>query len=235
MIEEVDQFADYAADPIVLHGDPLLQFNRWISVDHLLPGPDETVDVWLVNPDGIGSRIPDATAHNDRWLMGMAWVQHVPKGSVVSHWMRIGSPVLGELQLEELMRMADQMGNPHGAKIERNAEMVLLYRAGMKKAEIARKFAVTSKVVDELIAKDNARREFEKNNRSSDYTLSTPIEFIEMPTLMRHCLMNIGAKTLGDVSKFSDAQLLNIPNLGKTSLKKIKVLIAAARARSGDE
>jgi DNA-directed RNA polymerase subunit alpha len=56
--------------------------------------------------------------------------------------------------------------------------------------------------------------------------LSKPIEELDLSVRASNCLENQGIKTLADLVKMSEREMLQIRNLGKTSLKEIKKKLA---------
>jgi DNA-directed RNA polymerase subunit alpha len=59
-----------------------------------------------------------------------------------------------------------------------------------------------------------------------DSKLSKPIEELDLSVRASNCLQNQGVKTLADLVKLTERDMLQIRNLGKTSLKEIKKKLA---------
>ena len=53
---------------------------------------------------------------------------------------------------------------------------------------------------------------------------SALISSIKLTVRTTNCLTNAGIKTIGEVRMMSDDQLLDIPNLGKVSLRELRIL-----------
>ena len=55
---------------------------------------------------------------------------------------------------------------------------------------------------------------------------SKPIEEMDLSVRASNCLENQGIKTLGDLARMTEKEMLQVRNLGKTSLKEIKKKLA---------
>lgn len=53
----------------------------------------------------------------------------------------------------------------------------------------------------------------------------TPIGELELSVREYNCLYNIGCKTIGEITTYSDAALLRSPNFGIKSLKALKEIL----------
>ena len=56
----------------------------------------------------------------------------------------------------------------------------------------------------------------------------TPLEDVDLPLRARHALMLGGCKTVGDVRKIKDRELMRFPNCGRTTLAHIREVIPMA-------
>jgi len=75
---------------------------------------------------------------------------------------------------------------------------------------------------------DQERRE-DKRNR----ILRTPINDFELSVRSRNCLVKMNVRTLGDLVKKSEAELLSYKNFGETSLAEIKEILRQKNLRLG--
>lgn len=63
--------------------------------------------------------------------------------------------------------------------------------------------------------------------------LDTPVTDFELSVRARNCLKKMQIRTLGDLLKVSEAELLSYKNFGETSLSEIKQMLAAKGLRLG--
>jgi DNA-directed RNA polymerase subunit alpha len=75
---------------------------------------------------------------------------------------------------------------------------------------------------------DQERRE-DKRNR----ILRTPINDFELSVRSRNCLVKMNVRTLGDLVKKTEAELLSYKNFGETSLQEIKEILGQKGLRLG--
>jgi len=75
---------------------------------------------------------------------------------------------------------------------------------------------------------DQERRE-DKRNR----VLRTPINDFELSVRSRNCLVKMNVRTLGDLVKKTEAELLSYKNFGETSLQEIKEILTQKGLRLG--
>jgi len=79
------------------------------------------------------------------------------------------------------------------------------------------------------VAGDPARSEFNQRNRQSDELakmLERPIADLELSVRARNCLDSANLQTLRDLVTMSEAEVMKLKNLGKTSLTEIKNRLA---------
>jgi DNA-directed RNA polymerase subunit alpha len=79
------------------------------------------------------------------------------------------------------------------------------------------------------VAEDPTTSEFnQRNRRASELAeiLSQPIADLELSVRARNCLDSANLKTLSDLVRLSEAEVMNLKNLGKTSLTEIKGKLA---------
>lgn len=77
---------------------------------------------------------------------------------------------------------------------------------------------------DEEFARDIAKR---------SQLLDTPVTDFELSVRARNCLKRVGVRTLGDLVKITEAELLSYKNFGETSLNEIKAMLAIKDLRLG--
>ena len=77
---------------------------------------------------------------------------------------------------------------------------------------------------DEEHARDLAKR---------NALLDTPVTDFELSVRARNCLKKMQIRTLGDLLKISEAELLSYKNFGETSLVEIKQMLAMKGLRLG--
>ncbi len=66
-------------------------------------------------------------------------------------------------------------------------------------------------------------------------TDGTPIEVLELSTRCRRCMEKLGVKTVGELTRFTEQQLLATQNFGSTSLNELKVKLEALGLSLGSE
>jgi DNA-directed RNA polymerase subunit alpha len=71
---------------------------------------------------------------------------------------------------------------------------------------------------DEEFAREGARR---------DALMDTPVTDFELSVRARNCLKKMAIRTLGDLLRISEAELLSYKNFGETSLVEIKSMLTA--------
>lgn len=76
---------------------------------------------------------------------------------------------------------------------------------------------------------ENAARDMAKRNA----LLDTPVTDFELTVRARNCLKKMQIRTLGDLLRVSEAELLSYKNFGETSLVEIKQMLAAKGLRLG--
>ena len=75
----------------------------------------------------------------------------------------------------------------------------------------------------------------EKQKRRDEQAqiLQTPLSDFELSVRSRNCLRKMGIKTLGDLLKISEAELLSYKNFGETSLREIKTILESKGLKLG--
>lgn len=76
---------------------------------------------------------------------------------------------------------------------------------------------------------ENAARDLAKRNA----LLDTPVTDFELTVRARNCLKKMQIRTLGDLLRVSEAELLSYKNFGETSLVEIKQMLSAKGLRLG--
>jgi DNA-directed RNA polymerase subunit alpha len=75
--------------------------------------------------------------------------------------------------------------------------------------------------------------EKEKKRSRKNQILETPISDFELSVRSRNCLRKMNLKTLGDLLKITEAELLSYKNFGETSLSEIKGVLEPKGLRLG--
>lgn len=75
---------------------------------------------------------------------------------------------------------------------------------------------------------EQQRRQNQKNA-----ILETPISDFELSVRSRNCLKKMNIRTLGDLLKVTEAELLSFKNFGETSLKEVKAILESKGLRLG--
>jgi DNA-directed RNA polymerase subunit alpha len=87
-------------------------------------------------------------------------------------------------------------------------------------------FVITDRSNDQrLVAGDPTMSEFNQVNRKQqemDHLLERPLADLELSVRARNCLDSANLKTLRDLVQMSEAEVMALKNLGKTSLTEIK-------------
>jgi DNA-directed RNA polymerase subunit alpha len=79
------------------------------------------------------------------------------------------------------------------------------------------------------VAEDPSTSEFNRKNRESTELsglLSAPISDLELSVRARNCLDGANMQTIRDLVRLSESEVMNLKNLGKTSLAEIKTKLA---------
>jgi DNA-directed RNA polymerase subunit alpha len=103
---------------------------------------------------------------------------------------------------------------------------VLQYHPNHQRAILFKKDIESSKtmVYDE---------EKEKKKTIRNQLLDTPITDFELSVRSRNCLKKMNIRTIGDLMKITETELLSYKNFGETSLKEIKVILTSKNLRLG--
>jgi len=73
----------------------------------------------------------------------------------------------------------------------------------------------------------------EKRNEKRNVLLETPVTDFELSVRARNCLKKMNIRTLGDLLKITEAELLGYKNFGETSLSEIKQMLTVKGLRLG--
>jgi DNA-directed RNA polymerase subunit alpha len=105
-------------------------------------------------------------------------------------------------------------------------DKVLQYYPNHKRALLFKKDVDSSKtmIFDE---------EKEKNKTVRNQLLETPITDFELSVRSRNCLKKMNIRTVGDLLRISETELLSYKNFGETSLKEIKAILVAKNLHLG--
>ncbi|MBC24447.1 MAG: hypothetical protein CMJ32_11100 [Phycisphaerae bacterium] len=111
-------------------------------------------------------------------------------------------------------------------KAERLLETILQKYPNHPRARLFLKDVLASKDMyyDEEHLRDQAKR---------NALLDTPVTDFELSVRARNCLKKMQIRTLGDLLKISEAELLSYKNFGETSLVEIKAMLAQKGLRLG--
>ncbi|MFA5865493.1 MAG: DNA-directed RNA polymerase subunit alpha C-terminal domain-containing protein [Phycisphaerae bacterium] len=75
--------------------------------------------------------------------------------------------------------------------------------------------------------------EYERKRDKFQQVLDMPISDFELSVRSRNCLKKMGIKTLGDLTRITEAELLSYKNFGETSLNEIKIILTSKNLRLG--
>ncbi len=67
----------------------------------------------------------------------------------------------------------------------------------------------------------------QKRNERLSQLLNIPVTDFELSVRSRNCLQKMGIRTLGDLTRTSEQQLLTIKNFGETSLVEIREMLTS--------
>ena len=95
--------------------------------------------------------------------------------------------------------------------------------------ERARMFLKDAEASTRMYIDEELLRRVDRRNQ----VLETPVTDFELSVRSRNCLQKMGVKTLGDLARCTEAELLSYKNFGETSLKEIKNLLASKGLRLG--
>ena len=95
-----------------------------------------------------------------------------------------------------------------------------------QRARIYRRDAVAA--LNQYYDEDQERREDKRNK-----IMRTPINDFELSVRSRNCLAKMNIRTLGDLVKKTEAELLSYKNFGETSLTEIKEILTQKNLRLG--
>jgi DNA-directed RNA polymerase subunit alpha len=111
-------------------------------------------------------------------------------------------------------------------KAEHCVDKVLQYHPNHKRAILFKKDIESSKtmVYDE---------DKEKKKTIRNQLLETPITDFELSVRSRNCLRKMNIRTIGDLMRITETELLSYKNFGETSLKEIKVILTAKNLHLG--
>jgi len=93
----------------------------------------------------------------------------------------------------------------------------------------ARLFLRDAEASTRMYIDEDVERRVERKNR----VLDTPVTDFELSVRSRNCLEKMGIRTLGDLTRTTEQQLLSYKNFGETSLAEIKGILAQKGLRLG--
>lgn len=126
--------------------------------------------------------------------------------------------------LQNLSVMHEDRGDY--VEAEKCLRQVLETEPNNRRARLFMRDVVASKDMyyDEEHARDMAKR---------NALMDTPVTDFELSVRARNCLKKMNIRTLGDLLKVSESELLSYKNFGETSLVEIKAMLAAKGLRLG--
>ncbi|MFM7806866.1 MAG: DNA-directed RNA polymerase subunit alpha C-terminal domain-containing protein, partial [Planctomycetota bacterium] len=132
-------------------------------------------------------------------------------------------PVNAYLNMAVLLEDAGQF-----TRAEKLLKKVLEANPNHDRAHLFMKDVRASKdmLYDEEFAREGARR---------DALMDTPVPDFELSVRARNCLKKMQIRTLGDLLKITESELLAYKNFGETSLIEIKQMLAAKGLRLGQQ
>jgi DNA-directed RNA polymerase subunit alpha len=80
-----------------------------------------------------------------------------------------------------------------------------------------------------MVYDDERERKMDKRNK----LLETPITDFELSVRSRNCLRKMNIRTIGDLLRISEAELLAYKNFGETSLREIRAILESKNLRLG--
>ena len=113
-------------------------------------------------------------------------------------------------------------------RAERCLRKVLETEPGHERARLFLKDVLASR--DCLYDEDQARDDAKRNQM-----LDQPVTDFELSVRARNCLKKMQIRTLGDLLRISEAELLSYKNFGETSLVEIKSMLSAKGLRLGQQ
>lgn len=126
--------------------------------------------------------------------------------------------------LINLAVLHEDRGEAHAA--ERVLRKVLDAQPDHLRARLYMKDVQASK---DMLYDEGSEREGVKRNAMLD----TPVTDFELTVRSRNCLKKMNVRTLGDLLKITEAELLSYKNFGDTSLTEIKAMLAQKGLRLG--
>lgn len=134
---------------------------------------------------------------------------------------RTDPPINALLNLAVLYEDRDQW-----VRAEKCLRQILDTDPNHERARLFMKDVLASKdmLYDEENDRDRLRR---------DALLDTPVTDFELSVRARNCLKKMQIRTLGDLLKITEAELLSYKNFGETSLTEIKEMLSAKGLRLG--
>jgi hypothetical protein len=112
---------------------------------------------------------------------------------------------------------------PAVSQRERDLEIVRRYGDGdqISMRKLGREYGISSERVRGILLNAERRANEQERQRlafqAAESFKDVPIEALHLPTRVRNCL-RFDYTTVGDVMKLSDAELLRMPNFGRTSI-----------------
>ena len=112
------------------------------------------------------------------------------------------------------------------ARAERCLRQVLETQPNHPRARLYMKDVMASR---EMTVEDEGERDITKRRAMLD----TPVTDFELSVRARTCLKKMNIRTLGDLLRITEAELMSYKNFGETSLTEIKAMLSARGLRLG--
>jgi DNA-directed RNA polymerase subunit alpha len=112
------------------------------------------------------------------------------------------------------------------ARAERCLRQVLETQPNHPRARLYMKDVMASR---EMTVEDEGERDITKRRAMLD----TPVTDFELSVRARTCLKKMNIRTLGDLLRITEAELMSYKNFGETSLTEIKAMLSAKGLRLG--
>lgn len=139
------------------------------------------------------------------------------ENGAIEYYRRIGDG--GHVYISALLNLAvlyEDAG--HFEKASHCVDAVLVCYPNHARAALFQKDIESSKTM--FFDEEKERRRTRKNQ-----ILETPITDFELSVRSRNCLKKMNIRTLGDLLRITEAELLSYKNFGETSLREIKVIL----------
>jgi DNA-directed RNA polymerase alpha subunit len=118
--------------------------------------------------------------------------------------------------------MPKRGNRPINAKWDRNQEILERYEAGENSRKLAAEYGICRWRVIDIVHCERRWRDKERQHFSIVYTRETPVDSVDLTVRGANCLANGKYRTIGEVMRATDEDLLSVKNLGKKTLREIR-------------